>query len=88
MKSQGGGDSEMGPVIPLLMQNKPPIDETTDVLADVAMRPESVSSQVLTPVHHHDKLQHAVENLSLARASGSLRGYIHVPIAQFLAPPL
>ena len=45
-ESQQSGESEEGPVIPLLLQNKPPVDEEAndrDELADLHLRPEPVS---------------------------------------------
>ena len=45
-ESQQSGESEEGPVIPLLLQNKPPVDEEAnnrDELADLHLRPEAVS---------------------------------------------
>ena len=44
-QSQGGdgdGDGDGGPVVPLLMMNKPPVEEERDRIADVTLRPDEV----------------------------------------------
>ena len=37
----GDGDDN-GPVVPLLMQNKPPVEEQRDRIADLELRPDEV----------------------------------------------
>ena len=37
-----GGDGDGGPVVPLLMMNKPPVEEERDRIADVTLRPDEV----------------------------------------------
>ena len=38
----GDGDGDGGPVVPLLMMNKPPVEEERDRIADVTLRPDEV----------------------------------------------
>ena len=46
---QHGNDSGVGdgPVIPLLMQNKPPVDYDENRLLDVEIRPDQVSGKAI-----------------------------------------
>ena len=37
-----GEGADGGPVVPLLLQNKPPVEEQRDRLADLELRPEQV----------------------------------------------
>ena len=46
-----GGDD--GPVVPLLMQNKPPVEEQRDRIADLDLRPDQVHNYTHAHAHTH-----------------------------------
>ena len=46
----GGGEGTDGPVIPLLMQNKPPVETSDDKLNDLELRPDVVSDSHVTMI--------------------------------------